>query len=720
LKQIIQSPKSGKLELAEVPAPAIQAGCVLVRNAYSVVSPGTERLMMDFARKSMLGKARSRPDLVRQVVRKVRNDGPLAAYRIAMSRLETPQSLGYSCAGVVEAVGEGESEFAPGDHVACAGAGYANHAEFVVVPENLVVPVPRGLDLERAAFATIGAIALQGLRIAGPTLGEVGVVIGLGLIGQLALQMLRANGCRVLGIDVNAERVDEALGHGAEWAYTSGSIPGSWIDVATAGYGADFALVTAAASTAAPIHQAAELCRRKGRVVLVGMMPMELERRTFYEKELELRMSTSYGPGRYDRSYEENGLDYPLPYVRWTENRNLRSFLTLVASGAVDPGKLRTTEVPFAEAEAAYEALAQGRNPSVAVIFRYDDAPDARREIPLTTARDAVGSERLGISVLGAGNYARGMLLPLLAARRGVGLRHVIAVTGAEARHAAERFGVASCGTDPALALGDDVHLVVIATRHDSHAELAEQALRAGKAVWVEKPLALDSQGIDRIVEAVGDTGGFLTMGFNRRFSAHARAIRVAFEQRTGPLSIHYTVAAGAPPPSSWVMDPREGGGRIVGEACHFVDLCTFLLGELPRWVFARRLSPDPKRDDSTVILLQYPSGSLATIEYLARTQPDLPKERFEVSGEGRTARCENFRLTRINGAKAVRTLNQDKGQEHAIEEVIAAVRSGAPSPFSLDEVVSVTLATFAAEESIRTGQAVDLESFADAGRGER
>ncbi len=716
MKQILQSPKSGRLQLAEVPAPAVLAGCVLVRNAYSVVSPGTERLMMEFARKSVLGKARSRPDLVRQVARKMRNDGPLATYRAAMSRLETPQSLGYSCAGVVEAVGEGVSEFAPGDHVACAGAGYANHAEFVVVPENLVAPVPRGLDLERAAFATIGAIALQGLRIAGPTLGEVGVVIGLGLIGQLTAQMLRANGCRVLGIDVNPGRVEEALEQGAEWAYASGKIPESWIDVATAGYGADFALVTAAASSAAPIHQAAELCRLKGRVVLVGMMPMELERRTFYDKELELRMSTSYGPGRYDRSYEEVGLDYPLPYVRWTENRNLRSFLALAESGTVDPGKLQTTGVPFAEAESAYEALAEGRNPSVAVIFRYDDAPDARREIPLTPVRDAVGSRPLGVSMFGAGNYARGMLLPLLAQQRGIALRHVIAAAGSEARDAAERFGFAACGTDPALALGDDVHLVVIATRHDSHAELAEQALRAGKAVWVEKPLALDAQGITRVVEAVRETGGFLTVGFNRRFSAHARAIRSAFEQRTGPLSIHYTVAAGAPPPDSWVMDPREGGGRIVGEVCHFVDLCTYLQGELPRSVFARRLSADPTRDDSTVILLQYPSGSLATIEYLSRTQPDLPKERFEVSGEGRTARCENFRLTRINDAKAARTLNQDKGQKRAIEEVVTAVRRGAASPITVDEVVSATLATFAAEESIRTGQAVDLESFACAG----
>jgi predicted dehydrogenase/threonine dehydrogenase-like Zn-dependent dehydrogenase len=718
LKQILQSPKSGKLQLAEVPAPALQEGYVLVRNAYSVVSPGTERLMMEFARKSVLGKARSRPDLVRQFARKMRNDGPLATYRTAMSRLEIPQALGYSCAGVVEAVGEGWSEFAPGDHVACAGAGYANHAEFVVVPENLVAPVPRDLDLKRAAFATIGAIAMHGLRIASPTLGEVAVVIGLGLIGQLAIQMLRANGCRVLGIDVAPERVEEALEQGAEWTYASNAIPESWKDVATGGYGGDFALVTAASSSAAPIHQAAELCRQKGRVVLVGMMPMELERQTFYDKELELRMSTSYGPGRYDRSYEEIGLDYPLPYVRWTENRNLRSFLALVASGAVDPGKLRTTEVPFAEAEATYERLSEGRNPSVAVAFRYDDAPDARREIRLAAVREAVGTRPLGVSVFGAGNYARGMLLPLIAKQQGLALRHVVAIAGAEARDAAERFGFATCGTDPALALGNDVDLVVIATRHDSHAELAEQALRAGKAVWLEKPLALDTQGISRVVEAFRDTGGFLTVGFNRRFSAHARAIRSAFGQRSGPLSIHYTVAAGVPPTASWLMDPREGGGRIVGEVCHFVDLCSYLLGELPRSVFARRLSADPTRDDSSVILLQYPSGSLATIEYLSRTQQDLAKERFEVSGENRTARCENFRLTRINNARAVRTFNQDKGQERAIAEVIAAIRRGAPSPLAIDEAVSATLATFAAEDSIRTGQAVDLESFWHAGGG--
>ena len=355
MKQIVQSPKTGKLELLEVPTPALGPGLVLVRNHYSVVSPGTEKMAIDFARKSLLGKARGRPDLVRQVLRKVQQEGPLPTYRAVMNRLDVPQPLGYSCAGVVEQVGEGVAAFAPGDRVACAGAGYANHAEWVAVPENLVARVPDGVPLEKAAFATIGAIALQGLRVAAPSLGEVAVVIGLGLIGQIALQLLRANGCRVLGIDLDETRIKQALDQGAEWGARPDADHAGWIASATGGHGADFALVTAASESSAPLQLAAELCRAKGRVVAVGATAMDLDRRSFYEKELELRMSMSYGPGRYDRHYEELGLDYPIAYVRWTENRNLQAFLALAAARAVDPGSLDTQTVDFADAEAAYE-----------------------------------------------------------------------------------------------------------------------------------------------------------------------------------------------------------------------------------------------------------------------------------------------------------------------------------------------------------------------------
>jgi len=709
MKQIVQNPGTGKLELVDVPVPAIAPGLVLVRNQFSVVSPGTEKMAIDFARKSLLGKARSRPDLVRQVLRKLAQEGPLPTVRAVMNRLDVPQPLGYSCAGVVEEVGAGVAGFAPGDRVACAGAGYANHAEWVAVPENLVARVPDALPLDRAAFATIGAIALQGLRVAAPALGEVAVVIGLGLIGQLAVQLLRANGCRVLGIDTDPARIKQALDQGAEWGARPDDDHAGWTAAATGGHGADLALVTAASDSSAPIQLAAELCRMKGRVAAVGATAMDLDRRTFYEKELELRMSMSYGPGRYDRSYEESGLDYPIEYVRWTENRNLQAFLALAASGGIDPARLDTKTVAFADAEATYDELAAGRRRSLAVIFRYADGGAPARTLALPT-RAAKRDGAVGVAFVGAGNYAKAVLLPALARVPGVSTRHLVTATGASARRSAEKFGFAQCGTDPAGALGDpSVDLVFVATQHDSHAALAEAALRAGKAVWLEKPAALDEAQLDSLARAVRETSGFLAVGYNRRFSEHARAIRAAFAARGGPMAISYTVAAGPTPRDTWLVDPAVGGGRIVGEACHMVDLCSFLVGAPPTSVFARALGRDPQVDDSALLVLGFADGSTASIAYLANASPDLPKERFEVSADGKTAACENFRKTRLPGGKKLTTLNQDKGQAEAVKLAVEAVRSGGSSPFALEELLAVSRATLRAAESIASGAAVSL-----------
>ena len=711
MKQIIQNARTGRLELLEVPAPAAARGQVLVSNQFSVVSPGTEKLALDFARKSLLAKARSRPDLVKQVTRKMRQEGPLPTYRAVVTRLDAPQPLGYSCAGVVREVGAGVSGFAPGDRVACAGAGYANHAELVVVPENLVAPVPEGVPLEHAAYATVGAIALQALRLAAPTLGEVAAVIGLGLIGQLAVQLLRANGCRVLGIDPDPERVKQALASGAEWGAAPDGLSAGWKDRATGGHGVDLAIVAASAETSAPIQTAAELCRKKGRIALVGAMPMELERRSFYEKELELQVSMSYGPGRYEWSYEEAGLDYPLPFVRWTENRNLQAFLDLVASGSVDPGRLDAEIVSFSEAEDAYEALASGRRRALSMVFRYAAEPSTERRLALAQPREAEGRESVGVAFLGAGNYGKAVLLPALGRCQAVRRMALVTSTGPSARRTAEKFGFATCGTDAEAALADpQVDLVFVATRHDSHAELAARALRAGKAVWLEKPVGLTPEAVDEVVSAARETGGFLTLGYNRRFSRHARAVREAFAERRGPLAIRYTVAAGAPPAGTWITDPEVGGGRIVGEACHFVDLCCYLIGAPPTTVYARGLGRDPGVDDSLVALLGFADGSTATVEYLARASSELPKERFEVSGDGRTARCENYRETRLGGRKRLRTVNQDKGQATAVAEVVDALRAGRPSPFTPEEIAAVSHACFAMLASAASGQAVRLE----------
>jgi predicted dehydrogenase len=706
---VVQNPRTGRIELIEVPDPAVGRGQLLVRTCYSVVSPGTERSALEFARKNLLEKARSRPDLVRQVMRKLRSEGPLATYRTVTSRLEAPQALGYSSSGIVEAVGEAVSGFAPGDRVACAGAGYANHAERVVVPENLAARVPDGLPLEKAAFATLGAIALQGLRVAEPALGEICAVIGLGAIGQLTVQLLVASGCRVLGVDPDAVRAKQALDLGAEWSTSPDSDPASWLASATGGHGADLAIVAAASEDSAPLAQAAELCRLRGRIVAVGATAMELDRRSFYAKELQLRMSMSYGPGRYDRSYEELGLDYPLAHVRWTENRNLQAFLALAASGAIDPLRLDSRIVPFDQAIATYEDLAAGRQRSLVAVFRYPDAPPApRRELVLAASRPPREGE-LAIGFIGAGRYARSVLLPAVKGLRGVRAASLVTATGASARRSAERFGFERCGTDPDLALGPGVDLVFIATAHDSHAELAARALRAGSAVWLEKPPALDAAQLDWLLAAARETGGFLAVGYNRRFSRHARWLREQFARRAAPLAIHYSIAAGPPPGESWYADPQVAGGRIVGEVCHFVDLCAYLAGAAPVSVQARALGREPAVDDSIVASLAFRDGSLATVSYLAGASRALPKERIELSAGGVTAFCEDFRSSWLAGARRRRSFAQDKGQQTAVAEVIGALREGRGSPFELDEIEATSRATFGLVESLRSGRPVEL-----------
>jgi predicted dehydrogenase len=710
VKQIVQNARSGEITLAEVPAPKPAEGQVLVRNRFSLVSPGTDALVLEFGQKSLLGKARSRPDLVAQVTRKLRQDGVRATYRAVLGRLDAFQPLGYSSAGIVEAAGPGVASFAPGDRVACAGAGWASHAEFVVVPENLMAPVPEGVALEHAAFATLGAIALQGLRVAAPTLGEVAAVVGLGLVGQLAVQLLRANGCRVLALDLDPVRVKAAREQGAHWAYAPDAIPSAWVQTATGGHGVDLALVAASATNAAPLELAAGLCRQKGRISLVGNVPISLDRRLLYEKELELRMSTSYGPGRYDQDYEEHGFDYPIAYVRWTENRNLRAFLDLVASGSMRPEQLAPQQVPFEDAARVYADLAQGASKITALLFVYRGQATPERLVSVAHSSPRRRREDVGVALLGAGSYAKSVLLPALANQRRVKRVALVTATGISARRTAERFGFAHCGTDPDLVLSDsEVDLVFVATRHDSHAELAGRALEAGKAVWLEKPVGLSLEEVEDLARTVEATEGFLVVGYNRRFSPHARAMRQAFEGRVGPLAIHYVVAPGPPPAGTWITDPVQGGGRVIGEVCHFVDLCAFLVGSPPTSVFARRLGRDPERDDSQVATLGFEDGSTAVIEYLAHASSRLPKERFEASADDRTSWCHGYRTTHLPDGRRVRSRGEDKGQAAALTEVLAALREGRFSPFVVAEWRAVSQATFAMLESAATGREIRL-----------
>ena len=713
MKQILQNARSGELELADVPAPLAGPGQILVQNHYSVMSPGTDKMAMSFARKSLLGKARSRPDLVRQVVTKLRQEGPASTYRTVTSRLDAPQPLGYSSAGIVRAVGENVQRFSVGDRVACAGAGYANHAELISVPSNLAVHVPDGVDLEAASYATLGAIAMQGVRVADPTLGEVAAVIGLGLVGQITVQLLRANGCRVLGLDLDSRRVAQSLEKGAEWAYSPNEFSDGWLIAETNGVGLDLAVVTAASDTAEPLALAANLCRKKGRIAFVGAFPIELDRRVMFEKELDLRMSTSYGPGRYDRNYEEAGLDYPISYVRWTENRNLQTFLDLVASRSIDPVRLDTQKRSFSDAVSAYEELEAGSSSKLAVVFEYGTEVDDSRSLTFAPKQRRTNSTDVGVSFIGAGNYAKAVLLPILSKEGAIDRISLVTATGPSAKQTAKTFGFRGCSTEPEAVFRDpNVGFVFVTTRHDTHVEYAIEALENGKAVWLEKPASVDLAGLTRLLDSVKANQGFLTVGYNRRYSSHARRIREFFEGRRGPIKLHYRIIAPPAGPDSWLNDPKVGGGRIIGEVCHFIDLCNFLVGLPTQDVYARPVSRS-EMDDTFTATLSYSDGSVATIDYLANAASELPKEYFEASADGQTARCNNFRSTRLSGRRNFTSLNQDKGQANAIAEVLDAYRENRGSPHGLDEIENVSLVTFAILKSMGSAMPVAVKAEA-------
>jgi predicted dehydrogenase/threonine dehydrogenase-like Zn-dependent dehydrogenase len=708
MQQVQQNYRSGELSLVDVPVPALRPGGVLVATACSLISAGTERSTVATARMGLLGKARSRPDLVRQVVRVARREGLLETYRMVRNRLDTPLPLGYSSAGYVAAVAEGALGLRPGDRVACAGAGYASHAEVAFVPRNLAAKVPDGVPLEDAAYATVGAIALQGVRRAGVSLGDKVAVIGLGLIGQLTVQILKAAGCKVLAIDLARDLVDLARRSGADLALARADDPERAALELGDGHGVDAAIVTASTKESDPVDLAGALCRERGRVVIVGNVRLDVPRELYYRKELDLVLSRSYGPGRYDPSYEEGGIDYPLPYVRWTEQRNLEAFLGLLADDRLDTRLLTTHTFPIADAGKAY-ALVTGDAPgrSVGILLRYGDAERIATTIALPPPLEPRG-EAPGISFVGAGSFAQGFLLPNLRGSRlrsqGFGgqvggLRYVVANDGLRARAAQGKFGFDAAATDPAAAIGDPAtRAVVIATRHDSHADLACRALAAGKHVFVEKPLAVTREQLDAVRRAAAAAPGRLMVGFNRRFAPAAAAARDALSGRQGPLLVHYRVNAGPLPRGHWLGDPAQGG-RLVGEACHFVDFVLFLTGERIRRVFA---------SGDVAIALDLSGGSSATIHYTDAGDRATPKEWVEAIGGGRVVRIDDFRKVTRNG----RTIAKGKGRGHAeeMQALLDAVRAGAPLPGDVEAALEVTEAMLLVEESLRTGEAREPE----------
>jgi predicted dehydrogenase len=713
MKQILQNLGNGITTLEDVPAPAVRAGQLLIRTAASLVSAGTERMLVDFGRANLLDKARQQPDKVRMVLEKVRTDGLVATVKAVQAKLDQPIPLGYSSAGVVIAVGAGVENFRVGDRVASNG----NHAEIVCVPANLCARIPDGVDDETASFTVVGAIALQGVRLVMPTLGETVVVIGLGLIGLVTVQILRANGCRVLGIDLDPQRAALARELGAATCVPSaGEEPLAVAQRETEGRGVDAVIITASTSSDEPMHQAAQMCRQRGRIVLVGVTGLNLSRADFFAKELSFQVSCSYGPGRYDPAYEQDGQDYPLGFVRWTEQRNFEAVLGLMAAGSLRVQSLISHRFEIADAVSAYDLLAN-QNP-LGVVLRYPapapgEAEPAARQVTLTGGSGtAVSSATPGISVIGAGNYAAQVLLPALKATPAV-LRVLVSAGGVSGVHAGKKHGFASTATEAARALEDpQTSAVVIATRHDSHAQYVVRAIGQRKHVFVEKPLAINREQLATIMTAwqAARQGGFepiVMTGFNRRFAPHVLRMKSLLAGRSEPKSLVMTVNAGAIPPEHWTQDAAVGGGRIIGEACHFIDLMRFLTGSPIVRTSAHMLGRAPGlriREDKATLVIEFADGSLGTLHYLANGHRSLAKERLEVFCGGAVLQLDNFRVLNGYGWPGFKTMKlwrQDKGNAAGMTAFVAALTSAGPSPIPLEEAAEVTLASFAAVEAL-------------------
>lgn len=710
--------KTGQMAVADVPVPAVQRGRVLVRTAASLISAGTERMVVDEGKKSLLDKARERPELVKQVIQRARNEGIVNTVNAVLTKLGSSTALGYSAAGIVMSVGEDVTELRPGMRVACAGVGYASHAEVLSVPVNLCVRLPDEVSFEAGAFGTLGAIALQGVRLAEPTLGEAVVVIGLGLLGQLTVQLLKANGCRVFGLDLDPQKVALALELGADMATTSDDDARKAVMQWSRGRGADAVLITAATPSNQPIELAGEISRLKGRVVAVGLVGMDIPRNLYFKRELTVKISMSYGPGRYDADYEERGHDYPFAYVRWTENRNIEAFLDLIAEARVDVNRLITHRFPIDEGERAYQLIAgEIKEPYLGIILQYDTERELEPRVQTAGRRKTENqpAQAVRVGMIGAGAYAKAMLLPPLKAA-GVEFKTIATASGVSARDIAEKYRFERCAADAEEVINDEeVNLLIVATRHDLHAELARRALERGRHVFVEKPLALTEEELQRVMAAAESSAGQLMVGFNRRFSPLARAAKDFFAGRQAPLSINYRVNAGRIPRDHWTQDPREGGGRIIGEVCHFVDLMHFLTGALSTRVYAEAVmsrNHEIVDEDSVFITLRFSDGSNGSIAYLAEGDKALPKERVEIFGEGKSFVLDDFRSATAyrNGREEQTKLRaQDKGQTEEMRAVCEVVLKGGRSPIALDDLARTTLATFRIRESLRTGQAVEV-----------
>jgi predicted dehydrogenase/threonine dehydrogenase-like Zn-dependent dehydrogenase len=722
MRQVVQNVKNGQLEVREVPPPALLAGGVLVRTAASIISPGTEKMVLELGKKSLIGKARERPDLVRQVLKRARTYGITATVQSVMSKMDQALRLGYSAAGVVEEVAAEVLDVKIGDRVAIAGAGYASHAELNFVPRNLTALIPDNVPFEQAAYTTIAAIAMQGIRLARPELGELVAVSGLGLIGLITVQLLKANGCRVIGVDLNKDKVELGKACGLdEGVVLEIDDPHQAVDRFSNGRGVDLTLITAATTSNQPIELAGQITRRKGRIVAVGAVGLNIPRDIYYLKELELKISMSYGPGRYDRSYEEGGLDYPYDYVRWTEQRNLESALDLMARDQLHVQSLTTHRFPIEKAADAYRMIYAAAEPYVGVVLEYDLDRPQQKVVQLAASPRHKAAAQIAVGFIGAGNYASAHLLPHLKSNQDVQLIGLASATGLNSKQKAERFGFDYCTTEIKPLLDDEtIGAIFIASRHGTHAALTTQALAAGKHVFVEKPMVVNEEQLDAVIDAYNKANATkptaLMVGLNRRFAPLVMKLKEALND-ANPLQMIYRVNSGNIPTSTWLHEEDEGGGMLVGEMCHFIDLMQFVCGQRPVTVYAQSLRANSQKVsdyDNVSIVITFDGGSVGTLCYNTVGNSGYPKEHLQVFGGGIAAVMDDFRsLEIVKGDKPtrVKAANQDKGQSREMAETVEAFRRGGAAPIPFAELVAGMRVVFGARQSLLSGQSVKLSN---------
>lgn len=730
MKQVTQTLRTGTIEVNEVPIPTLTDKFVLVKNTTSVISAGTEKTKIDMGKKNLFQKAKARPDLVKQVLKKIQTEGLKKTFQTVTSRLNSPSPLGYSCAGSVIAAGGLVEGIQPGDRVACGGADYANHAEFVTIPKNLVVKIPENVSDEEAAFTTVGSIAMQGVRLADPKMGETFLVLGLGLLGQIAVQLLRANGCNVIATDLDSSLVTQAETFGAVGVKASGDVEGLCKEL-TSGHGVDGVLVCAGTSSNQPIELCGAVTREKGRVVVVGAVRMDIPREDFFKKEINVVISRSYGPGRYDTAYEENGNDYPLGYVRFTEQRNMKTFLELISQGKVDVKTLITHRYTIDQASEAYQLIEGAKTePYLGIIMQYN----AENRIIDKASRIAINSkpinkEKLGLSFFGAGNYATASLLPPLSDRADVEFRGLVTASGRTAQGVASQFGFSFCAGDYQEILDSDTDAIMVTTRHDTHASSVIAAIKAKKHVYVEKPIALNFEELQLIhteklksqnKDPSENQNSQVMVGFNRRFAPSTLSVNEHFKNVKSPLVVNIRINSGFIPGDHWIQDPTIGGGRIIGEGCHFVDLASALTQSNPKTVTCIGTAKESKSallNDNVSIMLTFENGSIANIIYVADGSKAMQKETVEIFGGGRSAIINDFKEATLfsgeNKIEVKKLMAQDKGQKSMLTAWLKGLKSGeACIPYEC--LMANSLATILAVESLALGStlAVNLSSL--------